>query len=105
MSNIPKTSVRSAVRRLLYSTLGIQMLALPAAYAQTATNQGPVKLEKTVVTGSLIPTAETVGPAPVEAISAAQIEKVGATDVLDLVKRLSPSFSGNANIGQTVNNG
>ena len=34
MSNIPKTSVRSGVRRLLYSTLGIQMLALPVAYAQ-----------------------------------------------------------------------
>src|SRR5438093_13480528 len=98
MSNIPKTSVRSAVRRLLYSTLGIQMLALPAAYAQTATNQGPVKLERTVVTGSLIPTAETVGPAPVEAISGAKIEKAGATDGLDLGKLVRPSFSGNAHM-------
>ncbi|HUK81542.1 MAG TPA: TonB-dependent receptor plug domain-containing protein, partial [Verrucomicrobiae bacterium] len=64
-----------------------------------------MKLKPTLVTGSLIPTAETVGPAPLETISAAQIQKVGATDVSDLVKKLSSSFSGNGNVGQEVDNG
>jgi iron complex outermembrane receptor protein len=75
----------------------------PIAFAQD-TNQ-PTKMKPVVVTGSYLPTAETVGPAPIETVSAADIQKVGATDVLDLLKRLSPSFSGNANTGQTGNNG
>ena len=65
MRNNP--NIHSTIRRALYSTLGIPLLTLPVALAQQATNQ-PVKLEKTVVTGSLIPTAETVGPAPVDIV-------------------------------------
>jgi iron complex outermembrane receptor protein len=112
MSNIPQLNVRSALRRLLYSTLGIQLLALPVAYAQQAAGrppapgaEEPVKLEKTVVTGSLIPTAETVGAAPVQTVTAVEIERTGAQDVLELVKKISPVFSGNVNVGQEVNNG
>ena len=62
-------------------------------------------LPPVLVTGSYIPTAETVGPAPVETIGAAEIERTGAQDVLALVKKLSTGFSGNANTGQEVNNG
>src|SRR5437879_3921185 len=62
-------------------------------------------MEKTVVTGSLIPTAETVGPAPVETLNASDIEKIGAADALGLVKKVSTVFAGNGNVGQTVNNG
>src|SRR6266516_2304724 len=84
MSNDLHNQIRSTIRRALYSTLGIPLLALPVAMAQQATNQTvaatgekPVKMEKTVVTGSLIPTAETVGPAPVDVVSADSIQKVG----------------------------
>src|SRR6266704_4533686 len=101
MSNDLHNQIRSTIRRALYCTLGIPMLALPVALAQQATNQiaaatgeKPVKMEKTVVTGSLIPTAETVGPAPVETVSAADIQKIGATDALQLVKKLSTVFAG-----------
>jgi len=80
MSNNLQNHVRSTIRRALYGTLGIPMLALPVALAQQTTNQTaaatgekPVKMEKTVVTGSLIPTAETVGPAPVDIVSAERI--------------------------------
>src|SRR5689334_10086412 len=62
-------------------------------------------MKPVVITGSLIPTAETVGPAPVQTITAAQIEKIGSQDVLDLVKKVSTVFAGNNNVGQTVNNG
>ncbi len=86
----------------MYSLVGSSCLAL-TVLAQDP--NAPTRLKPTVVTGSLIPTAETVGAAPVETISAESIERVGAADVLDLVKRVSPVFSGNGNTGQEVNNG
>src|SRR5438552_3541418 len=104
MSNHLQNQIRSSIRRALYGTLGIPMLALPVALAQQATNE-PVKLEKTVVTGSLIPTAETVGPAPVDIVSAERIQQVGSQDVLATLKALNPGFAGNGNVGQAVNNG
>jgi iron complex outermembrane recepter protein len=63
------------------------------------------KLTPVVVTGSLLPTTETVGPAPVNTITAAEIEKTGAQDVLALVKQLDPTFVGNFNVGRTLDNG
>src|SRR6266571_8114797 len=107
MSNDLHNQIRSTIRRALYGTLGIPMLALPVAMAQQATNQTaaatgekPVKMEKTVVTGSLIPTAETVGPAPVDVVGAEKIQRVGSQDVLLTLKALNAGFSGNGNIGQ-----
>src|SRR5262245_33050878 len=111
MSNNPQTYLRSAARRLLYGTLGIQMLTLPVAYGQQAgqpapaSSEEPVKMEKTVVTGSLIPTAETVGPAPVDTATAEAITKLGNADILQSLKKFTPSLSGNVNVGQEVNNG
>src|SRR2546430_1291796 len=95
---------KAILLRALCAVLGIQMLALPVALAQQATNQ-PVKMETTVVTGSLIPTAETVGPAPVEIVGAERIQQVGSQDVLATLKALTLGFAGNANIGQSLNNG
>src|SRR5437867_3866770 len=89
-------------RRLVLGLVGSSSLALTALAQDT---NAPTRLKPTVVTGSLIPTAETVGAAPVDIITAADIERMGATDVLDLVKKLSPVFAGNGNVGQTVNNG
>src|SRR5258708_7073559 len=112
MSNHLQNHIRSTIRRALYGTLGIQMLALPVALAQQATNQTaaatsdqPVKMEKTVVAGSLIPTAETVGPAPVDIVASEQIQKLGAQDPLESLRKFSASFSGSGNLGQTLNNG
>src|SRR5437016_3695894 len=96
--------LRLILYRALCAGVGIQMLTLPVALAQETTNQ-PVKMEKTVVTGSLIPTAETVGPAPVDVIGAEKIQQVGSKDILLTLKALSAGFAGNANIGQTLNNG
>src|SRR5436189_4414828 len=104
MRNNLKNHIRWTIRRALYGTLGIPMLALPVALAQQATN-APVKMEKTVVTGSLIPTAETVGPAPVDIVGSERIQQVGSQDVLATLKALNPGFAGNGNVGQTVNNG
>src|SRR5207245_1331598 len=62
-------------------------------------------MKPVVVTGSYIPTAETVGVAPVESISTTAIEQTGQQDVLAVLKRLSTTFAGSGNVGQTVNNG
>lgn len=81
-------------------------LPMPSALAQgTNAPTEPAKLEKMVVTGSNIPTAETVAAAPVETVSTVELQKAASMDVLDALKKLSPSFSGNGNYGQTVNNG
>src|SRR6266704_685796 len=79
-------------------------LVLTATAPAEDTN-APSTMKPVVVTGSLIPTAETVGAAPVQTIGAAEIQRVGSQDVLDLVKKVSTVFVGNGNVGQTVNNG
>lgn len=90
-------------RRALLVGLGAQLFAIPSLMAQSG--GAPTEMKKQVVTGSLIPTADSVGMAPVETVSAADIQRVGGTDVLATLKALSPSFSGNGNVGQTLNNG
>jgi len=85
------------------SLLGVLFIA-QSAWSQEGTNV-PTQLKPTVVTGSYIPTAETVGPAPVETVTAAQILRTGEEDVRLVLKKLSPSFSGNNNLGPEVNNG
>src|SRR3989442_15420984 len=99
----PPIQRRASLRTTLL--IGLAGCLIVGTTARSQDTNAQTRLKPTVVPGSLIPTAETVGPAPVETINAAEIEKTGATDVLGLVKRLSPSFSGNANVGQTVNNG
>src|SRR5947199_3748208 len=92
----------SGLRRMVVVGLVGTIFVAKTALAQdtNATTMKPV-----VVTGSYIPTAETVGPAPVQTITAVQIEQIGSQDVLDLVKKVSTVASGNRNVGQTVNNG
>src|SRR5882672_4131888 len=92
----------SGLRRTVFVGLVGTLFVATTALAEdtNATTMKPV-----VITGSYIPTAETVGPAPVQTITAAEIERVGAQDVLDLVKKVSTAFGGNVNVGQTVNNG
>src|ERR1043166_8300743 len=60
--------------------------------------------KKCGVTGSNIPTAETVPPVPVDIYTAEQIEKTGATTINQLTKPL-PSFIGNGNFGESRGNG
>ena len=64
----------------------------------------PTKLKPVVVTGSLIPTFETITPAPVDVYSAADIAKTGVDNIAQLVQKL-PSISGNASFGDSRGNG
>ena len=67
-------------RRALMIGLGAQLFAVPALMAQSGA--APTEMKKQTVTGSLIPTADSVGVAPVETVTVADIENVGGTDIL-----------------------
>jgi iron complex outermembrane receptor protein len=85
--------------------VGIFALCSNAGKLIAQDSNAPVAIKPTIVTGSLIPTAETVGPAPVETVSSVDIQKTGSQDILSTLKSLSPSFTGNGNVGQSLNNG
>ena len=104
MRNHPQSSP-TALRRAvcIAGALGV-VLALQAQQSPAPAGQEPTQLEKTVVTGSLIPTAETIGPQPVERVDTVQIQEAGRSDVLQSLRHISASFSGNGNVGQTINN-
>src|SRR5262245_10641266 len=82
------------------------VLAAPSVFAQAATTESDsTELTPMLITGSLIPTLDEVTPSPVDVFDAADIEKVNATDVVDLLRKTSVAFLGGSNIGQEVNNG
>ena len=64
----------------------------------------PTVMKPTVVTGSYIPTAETVGPTPVQTLSTTDISEAGTSDSLLTLKKLVPGFTGNGNYLGSVNN-
>lgn len=84
--------------------VGLPALAQEAAPPAAPATSEPEKMEKVIVTGSNIPTAETVAVAPVDVLSSAAIEKTGAADFETLAKKL-PSTVGAGNFGMSRGNG
>ena len=85
----------------LLGFVGSVILAIAASAQDT---NAPTKLKPTVVTGSLIPSAETAQPTPVDIISIEQVEKVGAQNLYQLVRTL-PGAYGPGNFGDSRGNG
>lgn len=83
----------------------ITAFATSLAVAQTSAKPGSekqaaTKLEKFVVTGSLIPIAADSPAIPITIITSAEIEKTGvSTDLLEILKKSAPNFYGSNNIG------
>jgi iron complex outermembrane receptor protein len=74
----------------------------PAAASGSETNDQTQVLDKFVVTGSYIPTAADSPVAPVSLITPLQIENSGdATNLLEVIRKTSPQFVGNGNLGAT----
>ncbi|MDB6167235.1 MAG: TonB-dependent receptor, partial [Verrucomicrobia bacterium] len=70
--------------------------------ATTATADDSVKLEKFVVTGSLIPFAADAPAIPVTTITSVDIERSGTqTSLLEVLRKTVPQFVGNGNLGAT----
>lgn len=82
-------------------------VALPLVLAQEPPEAGDeaTELPPMVITGSLIPTAETITPSPVDVYHEDTLTQVAATDVSDLLRKTSVVFMGSGNVGQELNNG
>ncbi|MDH4372792.1 MAG: TonB-dependent receptor [Verrucomicrobiota bacterium] len=93
----------TVLRNAITVGLGSQLIAVPVLWAQTA--GAAQTMDRVQITGSLIPTADTVGVAPVETVDAERITLTGQQDILAVLRRYSTSFAGSGNAGQTENNG
>lgn len=89
---------RSALAQAL--TLAIALPLAPSVFAQSATpsaQEETKELDKVVVLGSRIKRSEVEGPAPVQVITAEQIEKEGFVTVSDALQTLSQVSSASQN--------
>jgi len=84
--------------------VGLVTSCLCPVQSQAEETNAPTQLKPTVVTGSLIPTFETITAAPVDVYTIEQIEKTGVDSVSQLIQRL-PAISGNASFGDSRGNG
>lgn len=86
--------------------LGSSLVATLAwAQGDPATGDEPVKLGSLVVTGSNLPSAGETPVAPVTVITPSDIERSGVTnDLLQVIRKTAPQFSGNANLGNDNGN-
>lgn len=82
---------------------GLSLFAASAAFAQTAAPaDDTVKLEKFVVTGSYIPFAGTATAVPVTVLNSEAIADTGVTtNILEVLRKAAPQFSGNGNLGNS----
>lgn len=101
-SHRPATSRRSVPLLFLsiswlggVSSLGAQVVA--------GSPGDPQRLDRFVVTGSYLPASAEMNASPVVTLERGAIEQAGATDVLRLLKTLTPAFSGSGNVGNEVN--
>ncbi len=91
-------------------TAALLVLIAPVAFSQTASpanavNPEPTKLESFVVTGTYLPVSASVTASPVLTLESSSLGMSAATDPLNLLKQLTPVFSGNGNVGTETNNG
>ena len=69
-----------------------QCMVAASVFAQNQTTtpptNSPTEIQRVVVTGSMIPTVESVGPSPVKVITAEDIKKEGVATVTEVLRRL-----------------
>lgn len=83
-------------------SLATQALAQTAAASEAPTEEKVLKLDKFEVTGSYIPFAGTQTALPVTTLDTKAIEATGVTtNVLEVLRKAAPQFSGNANLGNS----
>ncbi|PYK12437.1 MAG: hypothetical protein DME64_16650, partial [Verrucomicrobia bacterium] len=88
--------------------IAMALCSVISAQAQEATlrprgGQPGITIEEVIVTGSNIPTAEEVGPNPVDTYRPADIEKLGIRNATDLTTFLPQEAGGTIN--QNISNG
>src|SRR6266581_203402 len=92
--NAPDNSGSS--RRALTAILGSFLISVANAFAQE--RAGIAEVERVIVTGSNIPTAEETGPNPVDTYRPADLEKLGIRNSQDLQTFLPQEAGGTVNL-------
>src|SRR5947207_14008327 len=93
--------VRLAAIELIFASDAFAQLPAPAVPGASAPSTAEV--ERVVVTGSNIPTAEETGPNPVDTYRPQDIEKLGIRNATDLTTFLPQEAGGTVN--QNISNG
>ena len=86
---------------VLTGLAGCLTVALPVLAQDT---NAPTVMKPTVITGSYIPTAETVTATPVQTLTTEAISEAGEADALVTLRQLVPGFTGSGNYLGNVNN-
>src|SRR2546430_267442 len=96
--------MRPAVRQTVFAAaVGVNLLMLPKVSAQAiapaqVTTGATAEVERVIVTGSNIPTAEETGPNPMDTYRPADIEKLGIRNATDLTTFLPQQSGGTTNL-------
>src|SRR5512132_1443327 len=98
--------IQQAIRQTVFAAaVGVSLFIAPKLPAQAIPPPSQItteaEAERVVVTGSHIPTAEEVGPNPVDTYRPEDIEKLGARNATDLLTKLPQEMGStiNQNIG------
>src|SRR3989441_6683318 len=83
--------------------VGFFLIFTANAFAQQAPAGGQAEVERVIVTGSNIPTAEETGPNPVDTYRPQDIEKLGIRNATDLQTFIPQEAGGTVN--QNIANG
>src|SRR5438552_4574111 len=102
-----ESNVRGVTHIVLAAAVGLPALLAPNVFAQNPSPSPSTPIEATtervIVTGSNIPTAEEVGPNPVDTYRLEDIQKLGVRTATDLAQRL-PAITG-ASVNENISNG
>ncbi len=81
--------------------MGLLLSSVAVAQETASSSTAVTEVERVIVTGSNIPTAEEVGPNPVDTYRPADMEKLGVRTATDLLTKLPQELGGtfNQNIG------
>ena len=84
-------------RAALIAAAGCFLVFEPNAFAQETPSSGVTEVERVIVTGSNIPTAEETGPNPVDTYRPGDIEKLGIRNATDLMTQLPQEMGSSIN--------
>src|SRR5215475_6088869 len=88
--------IRRAIGEMAIAvTVGVSVLVIPKVAGQTTTT---AEVERVVVTGSNIPSAEETGPNPVDTYRPSDIEKLGVRSATDLQEFIPQQAGATANL-------
>lgn len=104
MTTLTSKPIHRAARLAIAASALGPLLGLPLVMAQSGGDQDATELMPMTVTGTLIPTTDIVGLTPVDVFNQATIQKVGASTVTEVVRKL-PAAVGSGNFNESRGNG